>query len=317
MQLELRLLLQRLEGRSDHDECAERGCFVMRYSGGETLLHPDAMDIFDYGGRAGMYQVVFTNGHFITAERAARLSAANVRSVLVSIHGDRDTHNELTGHPPRLRQGHHRDGAAARCRDRGRRRNDVGEGQSRRALDVMRDVYSHGVREFGVMRYVPTGRHDDRYGIPVTVTMPLIERIDALVREECPGMSVAWPCAQKLCTSDTDSPLRSDDPTLGLRMSQIVGHCESGIVRGSVSFDGKLRNCPHSNAYFGALVQQPLAQAWPTLTDAVHTAVETRPSCAGCAVAEACRGGCHLPAFFVSKTATSLGIPVVGADRIS
>ena len=149
----------------------------------------------------------------------------------------------------------------------------------------MRDVYSHGVREFGVMRYVPTGRHDDRYGIPVTVTMPLIERIDALVREECPGMSVAWPCAQKLCTSDTDSPLRSDDPTLGLRMSQIVGHCESGIVWGSVSFDGKLRNCPHSNAYFGALVQQPLAQAWPTLTDAVHTAVETRPSCAGCAVA--------------------------------
>ena len=317
MQLELRLLLQRLEGRSDHDECAERGCFVMRYSGGETLLHPDAMDIFDYGGRAGMYQVVFTNGHFITAERAARLSAANVRSVLVSIHGDRDTHNELTGHPRAYDKAIT---AMELLRDAGIEvvaEMTLVKGNLDGALDVMRDVYSHGVREFGVMRYVPTGRHDDRYGIPVTVTMPLIERIDALVREECPGMSVAWPCAQKLCTSDTDSPLRSDDPTLGLRMSQIVGHCESGIVWGSVSFDGKLRNCPHSNAYFGALVQQPLAQAWPTLTDAVHTAVETRPSCAGCAVAEACRGGCHLPAFFVSKTATSLGIPVVGADRIS
>lgn len=299
------------------DECAEQGCFVMRYSGGETMIHPDAMDIFAYGGRAGMYQVVFTNGHFITPARAEQLSAANVRSVLVSIHGDRDTHNELAGHP--------------RAYDKAITAMEqllaagVGvvaemtlvKGNLDHALDVIRDVYSRGVREFGVMRYVPTGRHDDLYGIPVTVTMPLIERIDALIRDECPQMSVAWPCAQKLCTSDTDSPLRTDDPTLGLRLSQLAGHCESGMVWGSVSYDGKLRNCPHSNTYFGSLREGPIAAAWPALTDAVHAAVTTRPSCAGCAVAEACRGGCHLPSFFVSKDSTPLGIPVVGADRIS
>ncbi|WP_028477884.1 PqqD family peptide modification chaperone [Nocardia sp. CNY236] len=294
------------------DECAERGCFVMRYSGGETLLHPDAMEIFEHGGRAGMYQVVFTNGHFITAERAARLAAANVRCVLVSIHGDRDTHNRLTGHPRAY------DKAIAAMRslqDAGI--NVVAEmtlvkGNLNGVLDVVRDVYSLGVREFGVMRYVPTGRHDDRYGIPVSVTMPLVERIDEVLRTECPGMTVAWPCAQKLCTSDTDSPIRSDDPTLGLRLSQLAGHCESGMVWGSVSYDGRLRNCPHSNTYFGSLREQPITQAWPALTDVVHAAVTTRPSCAGCAVADACRGGCHLPAFFTSPVATSLGIPSVG-----
>ncbi|WP_280491972.1 radical SAM protein [Nocardia asiatica] len=294
------------------DECAERGCFVMRYSGGETLLHPDAMDIFDHGGRAGMYQVVFTNGHFITAERAHRLSAANVRCVLVSIHGDRDTHNRLTGHP----RAYNKAITAMRLLQ------DAGisvvaemtlvQGNLDGALDVMRDVYSLGVREFGMMRYVPTGRHDDRYGIPVSVTMPLIERIDALVGSECPGMTVAWPCAQKLCTSDTDAPLRADDPTLALRTSQLAGHCESGMVWGSISHDGQLRNCPHSNTYFGSLREQPIAHAWPQLTDAVHAAVATRPSCAGCVVADACRGGCHLPSFFASRASTSLGIPSLG-----
>lgn len=299
------------------DECADQGCFVIRYSGGETLLHPDAMEIFEHGGRLGLYQVVFTNGHFLTTQRAARLAAANVRCVLVSIHGDRDTHNELTGH--------------SRAYDRAigamRLLIDAGitvvaemtlvKGNIDGALDVIRDVYALGVREFGVMRYVPTGRHDDRYGIPVSVTMPLITRIDELLATECPGMTVAWPCAQKVCASDADVPLRSDDPTLGLRLSQMSGHCESGMVWGSVSYDGRLRNCPHSNVYFGSLHTEPLADTWPALTDAVHDAVLTRPTCGGCAVADACRGGCHLPSFFTPATGVALGIPALGSDRIS
>ncbi|WP_280267582.1 radical SAM/SPASM domain-containing protein [Nocardia wallacei] len=291
------------------DECADRGCFVIRYSGGETLLHPDAMEIFEHGGRLGLYQVVFTNGHFITADRAARLAAANVRCALVSIHGDRDQHNQLTGHPRAY------DKAITAMRvllDAGItvvaeltlvQENVPG------ALDVIRDAYQLGVREFGVMRYVPTGRNDDRYGVPVSVTLPLMRDIDRLVATECPGMTVAWPCAQKLCTSDTDTPLRSDDPTLGLRFSQLSGHCESGMVWASVSYDGQLRNCPHSNVYFGQLAERSVADLWPALTDHVHAAVTTRDSCAGCAVADACRGGCHLSSFFAPKNVTSLGIP--------
>ncbi|MBB5911274.1 MoaA/NifB/PqqE/SkfB family radical SAM enzyme [Nocardia transvalensis] len=235
------------------DECAEQGCFVIRYSGGETLLHPDAMEIFEHGGRLCLYQVVFTNGHFITADRTARLAAANVRCALVSIHGDRNQHNQLTGHPRAY------DKATTAMRlllDAGiavvAELTLVQENVSG-ALDVIRDAYRLGVREFGVMRYVPTGRNDDRYGVPVSVTLPLMHEIDRLIATECPGMTVAWPCAQKLCTSDADTPLRSDDPTLGLRFSQLAGHCESGMVWASVSYDGQLRNCPHSNVYFGRL----------------------------------------------------------------
>lgn len=299
------------------DECAEKGCFVIRYSGGETLLHPDAMDIFEHGGRLGLYQVIFTNGHFITAERAARLAAANVRCALVSIHGDRDQHNLLTGHPRAY------DKAITAMRllqDAGI--NVVAEltlvkENISGALDVIRDVHSIGVREFGVMRYVPTGRNDDRYGVPVSVTLPLMREIDHLTATECPGMTVAWPCAQKLCTSDTDTPLHADDPTLALRSSQIVGHCESGLVWASVSYDGQLRNCPHSNVYFGRLAEQRVAELWPTLTEHVHAAVTTRDTCAGCAVAEACRGGCHLPSFFTPRKVTGLGMPTLGTASVT
>ncbi|MCX4099080.1 radical SAM/SPASM domain-containing protein [Nocardia sp. alder85J] len=295
------------------DQCAAQGCYVIRYSGGETLLHPDAMRIFEHGGLLGLYQVVFTNGHFITADRAARLAAANVRCALVSIHGDRDQHNDLTGHPRAY------DKAITAMQlllDAGI--NVVAELTLVKenipgVLDVIRDAYRLGVREFGIMRYVPTGRHDDRYGVPVSVTLPLMREIDDLTATECAGMTVAWPCAQKLCAADTDTPLHADDPTLALRFSQLVGHCESGMVWASVSYDGQLRNCPHSNVYFGRLAEYRLADLWPTLTDRVHTAVTTRSTCVGCAVADACRGGCHLPSFFTAKTGTSLGIPSVGS----
>ncbi|WP_219822949.1 SPASM domain-containing protein [Nocardia nova] len=237
--------------------------------------------------------------------------------MLVSIHGDREQHNRLTGHPRAY------DKAVAAMRillEAGiavvAELTLVKENISG-ALDVIRDVYDIGVREFGVMRYVPTGRDDDRYGVPVSATLPLMREIDRLTASECPGMTVAWPCAQKMCTSDTDTPLRADDPTMSLRFSQLAGHCESGMVWASVSYDGQLRNCPHSNVYFGRLTDSSVADVWPGLTEQVHAAVATRDTCSDCAVASICRGGCHLPSFFAPKAVTGLGIPGVGAAATS
>lgn len=292
------------------DECAQRGCYVIRYSGGETLLHPDALEIFEHGGNLGLYQAVFTNGHFVTDEVAQRMADANVRCALVSMHGDRETHNELAGHK------HAYDRAIAAMK----RLMAVGitvvaettlvKGNVDGILDIIRDVYSIGVRDVGVMRYVPTGKDDEKYGVPITVTMPLIERIDNLIQTECPGVAVGWPCGQKFCTSLEDKPLTADDPTLALRFSQLAGHCESGLIWGSVSFDGRLRNCPHSNVYFGDASSE-LHNAWGRMTSAVSEAVETRPTCSGCAVSDVCRGGCHLPKFLETKKHS---LPLVSAN---
>ncbi|MEW2491880.1 SPASM domain-containing protein [Streptomyces sp. NPDC048411] len=82
-----------------------------------------------------------------------------------------------------------------------------------------------------------------------------------------------------------------------MRKSQLVGHCESGLVWGSVSYDGQLRNCPHSNKYWGNVGSLSLAETWPTLTKAVSSDLAPREGCSSCGVLEQCRGGCHLSKF--------------------
>lgn len=285
------------------DECAARGCYIVRYSGGETLLHPDALEIFEYGGSLGLYQVVFTNGHFVDDAVAQRMADANVRCVLVSLHGDREKQNELAGHKL----------AYDRATGAMRRLLAVGidvvaeltlvKDNVEGLLDVIRDVDGIGVRDVGVMRYVPTGKDDEKYGVPITLTVPLMEKIDRLIKDECPDVTVGWPCGQKFCTSLEDTPIPPDDPSLALRFSQLAGHCESGLIWGSVSFDGRLRNCPHSNVYFGDATTE-LSAGWERMTRAVSDALAPRDSCGGCAVADACRGGCHLPSFLETKPST-------------
>jgi radical SAM protein with 4Fe4S-binding SPASM domain len=295
------------------DECAAKGCFIVRYSGGETLLHPDALEIFDYGGALGLYQVVFTNGHFVNEQVAARMAAANVRCALVSLHGDRDTHNRLAGHP----RAYDRAIAAMRIL------TDAGidvvaettlvRDNASGILDIIRDVYPLGVRQVGVMRYVPTGKNDEQYAVPQQLMLPLMADIDRLVATECPGVKVGWPCGQKFCTTSEDTPLLADDPTMALRFSQLTGHCESGLVWGSVSFDGQLRNCPHSNVYFGD-VRDGIETSWQTLTAKVAQAVAPRATCTGCEVAGICRGGCHLSSFLAKPGGlTLLPAPTVRA----
>ena len=296
------------------DECAANGCFIVRYSGGETLLHPDALDIIDHGGSLGLYQVVFTNGHFVTPAVAQRMAAANVRCALVSLHGDRDTHNRLAGHKMAYDRAVNAmeillDAGIDVVAETTLVRDNVAG-----VLEIIRDVYDRGVRQVGVMRYVPTGKNDEEYAVPQSMMLPLMADIDRLTATDCPGVKVGWPCGQKFCTSAEDTPLTADDPTLALRFTQLTGHCESGLVWGSVSFDGRLRNCPHSNVYFGH-VDQGIAAPWQTLTSTVAAAVAPRSSCSGCAVAGICRGGCHLGSFLQEPGGAPALLPLPTARR--
>lgn len=278
------------------DEAAAGGCLVVRYSGGEPLLHPHALEIIEHGGALGLYQVLLTNGHFVTEAVARRLAAANVRAVLVSLHGDEATHNRLAGHPRTYRKAVTAMEVLAGAGIEVVAETTLVQDNAPGVLGIIRDVHARGVRQVGIMRYVPTGRNDERYAVPVTAMLPLMADIDRLVATECPGTQVGWPCGQRFCTATVDAPLAAGDPTLTLRFSQLTGHCEAGLVWGSVSVDGQLRVCPHSNVSFGH-VDTGIAGPWRRLTETTRTALAPRESCTGCAVSEVCRGGCHLGSF--------------------
>ncbi len=64
-------------------------------SGGEPLIHPRFFDIVDKASAGGLKLTISTNGTLITPEKAARLKAANVAYVGISLDGIGKIHDEF------------------------------------------------------------------------------------------------------------------------------------------------------------------------------------------------------------------------------
>lgn len=279
------------------EECSENGCFTVRYSGGETLLHPDIEEILEYGGRLGLYQVVFTNGHFLNAEYVQRLKSYNVQTVLISLHGDETVHNFLAGHKMAYKKAIQAIKLLSESEIEVVTELTLVKDNLSKTLSVIKDAYNNGSKKFSVMRYVPTGKNDEKYGVPISNMLPLMEKIEGLM-QELPDLVVGWPCGQRMCTSLNDNPIDSNDITMKLRKKQLTGHCEAGLTWGSISFTGELRHCPHSNVYFGNIANSTIKENWKIMTNKVVEVLTPRSTCNGCSLLDSCRGGCHLPHFF-------------------
>ena len=282
-------------------ECAQKGCFVLRYSGGEPTIHPDLLEIVDYGGRLGIYQVLFTNGHFLNKEYVDALKRANVNTVLVSLHGDAETHNKLTGHSSAYEKALN---GISLCLEEGIEtvvEATLVKDNKNLLLNTIKDVYSRGAREFRIMRYVGTGKNDDQYAISPDEAWPLMLAVQTLKDTECPGVNVGWPCAQKFCMSTSDIAITdTSDVAFQIKLDQLTGHCESGLVWGSITYDGHIRNCPHSNVYHGNINMESLETGWGRMTRRVTEVLQPRDACSHCNALTICKGGCHLPHFLTT-----------------
>lgn len=151
------------------------------------------------------------------------------------------------------------------------------------------------------MRYVPTGKDDEKYAVKYNELPELIKNLDSFINKKS-DINIAWPCGQKMCLSEKDNPVTFKSPIFEKLDKQFTGSCESGITWASISFDGKLRNCPHSNVYFGDVSQNDIASLWKTMTKKVHEVLQPRSSCSGCQFLSKCQGGCHLEHFFDSAS---------------
>ncbi|WP_374488939.1 PqqD family peptide modification chaperone [Zoogloea sp.] len=293
-------------------ECSINGAHSIRYSGGETTLYPQLLDVLDIGCQERLYQTIFTNGHLISEDRARMWEERNVRCVLISLHGPKEVHDRLVGYP----------GSYERVKRSAQILRSYGievvieyalvHANASLVRETLDDVVSWNVTEFRVMRYVPTGKHDDKYGVPLDGTFQTIQSLDDVLQASASKVRVGWPCGQKICTSETDKPLMKDDPTMPARLRQLTGSCESGLTWCSVSFDGKLRNCPHSNVFFGDLNNESIAQVWARLNREVSRILEPREGCSSCSVLGQCKGGCHLPKLI---RPAAQGVPLASISR--
>lgn len=88
-------LLSREEALSLIDGCADFGCPVLLFSGGEPLLRNDLFPLMEHAKKRGMGVTLSTNGTLITREVAGNLKKIGLGYVGVSLDGLEETHDRF------------------------------------------------------------------------------------------------------------------------------------------------------------------------------------------------------------------------------
>ena len=69
------------------DQLAQKGCFVIIFTGGEMFMRKDTFEILTYAKKKGFAIILFTNATLITPERADQIQALQPLRVEISIYG--------------------------------------------------------------------------------------------------------------------------------------------------------------------------------------------------------------------------------------
>jgi len=69
------------------DQLAQKGCFVITFTGGEMFMRKDTFEILTYAKKKGFAIILFTNATLITPERADQIQALQPLRVEISIYG--------------------------------------------------------------------------------------------------------------------------------------------------------------------------------------------------------------------------------------
>ena len=82
------------------DQIAAEGCLYLLITGGEPLLRPDFLEIYDHAKRKGFIITLFTNGTLMTPEIADHLAEWHPYVVEITLYGaTAETYERVTGVP--------------------------------------------------------------------------------------------------------------------------------------------------------------------------------------------------------------------------
>lgn len=81
------------------DRLAEQGVMQINLTGGEPLAHPQFYEILDYACKLFPNVVILSNGSLMNRDALEKIHKADVTSINISIHGNREKHEALTQVP--------------------------------------------------------------------------------------------------------------------------------------------------------------------------------------------------------------------------
>jgi radical SAM protein with 4Fe4S-binding SPASM domain len=79
------------------DHAVAMGCEYFDLTGGEPVLYPEVDRIIRHVSALGRHLELQTNGLYLTTEKLGRLHAAGLRDLVISLDGERATHDRMRG----------------------------------------------------------------------------------------------------------------------------------------------------------------------------------------------------------------------------
>jgi radical SAM protein with 4Fe4S-binding SPASM domain len=270
------------------DRVAEQGVEHLSLTGGEPLLHPEALAIVEHACAKVSSVSLITNGSHVSDAVAQRLGEAGLRSAqLTLLGGRREVHDPLKGvesFDDTLR-------SALRLRDAGVRVNACFVASQRNAGQlpgVLELCFALGIRSLSYNRMSAAGLGVHR----IAALLPSPEQIEADLRA-CETLARRWEIRVS-----TAMPI----PPCLVRWERYpwvrFGVCSSGSGQHNLVMDleGRLRACNLCHRVLGSVWEHPLEElaAGPYL-DRFRASLP--PMCRGCPHARSCAGGCKESAF--------------------
>jgi radical SAM protein with 4Fe4S-binding SPASM domain len=280
------------------DQAVTLGNPNMVLTGGEPLTYPDLDTAFASCQERGLPLKIATNGTLLDEPMVDRLTRYGIKSLQVSLDTlDAEVFSQTKGVPPHLHaqvlEG------IDRLLEAGRFHVAISavsaQDRDPKLSEVLRYCHDRGVNTFTVYHLIPYGKSpelQERYELEFLETLDgLFEQFSQLPQHWAVDLGV--PAA-------VDSPLqRKWADTLDIaHISCIAGRSSLTVLT-----DGTAVPCvctPDARLAVGNVMETSLSEIWEAPLMSYFRGEQSLEGCEGCAVWEACQGGCRALALLSS-----------------
>jgi AdoMet-dependent heme synthase len=280
------------EGKDLMDQICQVSKPLLILSGGEPLLRPDIYKLIQYGASKGLKMGLGSNGSLIDDDVAAKLKAAGIATVSISLDSHIPTqHDEFRGVVGSWEK------AVEACK--ALRKNNVlvqvnttlTQQNYSQIDDIMSLAEKIGVENFHLFFLVPTGRgaklsdiSPQKYEDMITNTFAKVAKHKLNVRPSCA------PQFMRIAKG------------MGLDMRQWVRGCLAGLYYCRIYPNGDVTPCPYLPIKLGNVREKTFKEIWfnSDIFKALRTPNALKGKCGACDYRQLC-GGCRARAYGLSS----------------
>ena len=277
------------EGKKLIEEIKKAGFRIMIFSGGEPLMRPDIFELIAYATKVGLRTVLGTNGTLITAEVAAKLKAAGVMGVGISLDSlDQQKHDTLRAYEGAWQQAV---AGMANCRNAGlpfQIHTTIMDWNAEEIEAITDFAVEQGAVAHHIFFLVPTGRGKEieAQSLDRAAYEAILQRIMKKAQEV--PIEIKPTCAPQFMRIAKE---------MGMQLRFQKG-CIAGISYCIIGPRGKVQPCAYMDAEIANVREMPFDEIWRT--NPVFQKLRTEAyagSCGKCKYQKSC-GGCRARAAY-------------------